>query len=120
MRRISFVIALSTLLLTSIVSAQQAPTTAVPNLIRYSWVLKDASPTSTAVGVTFAIYKQQEGGAPIWMETQMSPSAGMDSTAFCWEARQPQVCPTASFRSRKNAGWACSFRDKPSSRACCW
>ena len=70
MRRISFVIALSTLLLVSIVSAQQAPTTAVPNLIRYSGVLKDASPASTAVGVTFAIYKQQEGGAPIWMETQ--------------------------------------------------
>jgi len=70
MRRISFVIALSTLLFASIASAQQAPTTSVPNLIRYSGTLKDASPASTTVGMTFAIYKQQEGGAPIWMETQ--------------------------------------------------
>ncbi len=70
MRRIRFVIALSTLLFASIVSAQQASTTSVPNLIRYSGALKDASPASTAVGVTFAIYKQREGGAPIWMETQ--------------------------------------------------
>jgi len=35
MRRFRIVIALSTLLLVSIASAQQAPTTAVPNLIRY-------------------------------------------------------------------------------------
>jgi hypothetical protein len=48
-------------------SAQTAANT-VPNLIRYSGALK--SEPSAAVGVTFAIYNQQEGGAPIWMETQ--------------------------------------------------
>jgi hypothetical protein len=55
-------------------SAQQTQTTAVPNLIRYGGTLKDAQGTaslaSTTVGVTFAIYKQQDGGAPVWMETQ--------------------------------------------------
>ncbi len=52
----------------------QAATNAVPNLIRYSGTLQGeqgaAAPLPATVGVTFAIYKQQDGGAPIWMETQ--------------------------------------------------
>jgi hypothetical protein len=50
-----------------------ATTISVPNLIRYSGTLKDAQGTaapSATTGVTFAIYHQQDGGAPIWMETQ--------------------------------------------------
>ena len=75
MRRITSIsVVLSTLLLISITSAQQPAGTAVPNLIRYSGTLKDARGTasvpSTTVGVTFSIYKQQDGGAPVWMETQ--------------------------------------------------
>src|SRR5271163_1209087 len=73
MRRLSIVLGFFTLLLASIASAQQTPTTAVPNLIRYSGTLKHVqgmTVSSTTTGVTFAIYKQQDGGAPIWMETQ--------------------------------------------------
>jgi hypothetical protein len=76
MRRVSttFVLALSTVLLASILSAQQTSTTAVPNLVRYSGTLKDAqdrmSAPATTVGVTFAIYNQQDGGAAMWQETQ--------------------------------------------------
>ena len=53
--------------------AQQASITTVPNLIRYGGIVKDAQGaplSSSTVGVTFAIYRQQDGGAPIWMETQ--------------------------------------------------
>jgi hypothetical protein len=82
MRRFSttIVLALASLLFVSICSAQQASTTAVPNLIRYGGTLKDAQgaalSSSTAVGVTFSIYKQQDGGAPVWMETQnVTPDA---------------------------------------------
>src|ERR1022692_1554103 len=58
----------------------QAATNTVPNLIRYSGTLKGeqgaAASLSATVGVTFAIYKQQDGGAPIWMETQnVTPEA---------------------------------------------
>ena len=63
----------STLLLTSIAFAQQPVTTTVPNLIRYAGSLNDTQggvASSSATGVTFAIYRQQDGGAPIWMETQ--------------------------------------------------
>lgn len=57
----------------SIGSTQQTSTTSVPNLIRYGGTLYDphGGPLmSSTAGVTFAIYKQQDGGAPIWMETQ--------------------------------------------------
>ena len=75
MRRFSttLAIALSLLLLVSISSAQQTSTTSVPNLIRYSGTLKDAhgaAISSAEVGVTFTLYKQQDGGAAVWLETQ--------------------------------------------------
>ncbi len=70
---------LSTLFLISISSAQQTPTMSVPHLIRYGATLKDGNgaPIAATAGVTFAIYQQQEGGAPVWMETQnVTPDAG--------------------------------------------
>ena len=72
MRRTAVVSACTILLLASTCVAQQA-SAAVPNLIRYSGSLKDAQGAalaSSAAGVTFAIYKQQEGGAAVWIETQ--------------------------------------------------
>jgi hypothetical protein len=72
-------IALATLLLVAVSSAQQTSTTTVPNLIRYSGTLKDAQgavPPGTPLGVTFAIYKQQDGGVPVWQEIQnVTPDA---------------------------------------------
>jgi trimeric autotransporter adhesin len=45
---------------------------AVPPLVRFSGVAKDADGValSRTVGVTFMIYKDQEGGTPLWLETQ--------------------------------------------------
>jgi trimeric autotransporter adhesin len=44
----------------------------VPRLIRFSGVAKDESgkPVSGLVGVTFYLYKDEQGGAPLWMEPQ--------------------------------------------------
>jgi trimeric autotransporter adhesin len=46
--------------------------TVVPRLVNYSGKVIDAQgkPLPGLAGVTFAIYKDQEGGAPLWMETQ--------------------------------------------------
>jgi hypothetical protein len=53
--------------------AQQAPIGApVPRLVQFSGVVKDA-PGRPVAGVTFALYKDQEGGTPIWLETQNVP-----------------------------------------------
>jgi hypothetical protein len=78
--RTTIVLALATFLSISICSAQQTASTSVPNLVRYSGTLKDAQgaalSSTTAVGVTFSIYKQQDGGAAVWMETQnVTPDA---------------------------------------------
>ena len=44
----------------------------VPQLIKFSGVAKDdVGHTQTGVvGITFAFYKEQQGGAPLWLETQ--------------------------------------------------
>jgi hypothetical protein len=52
---------------------QQASITAVPNLINYSGTLvlsNGVGVPGKTVGVTFAIYRQQDDGAPLWLETQ--------------------------------------------------
>jgi hypothetical protein len=56
--------------------AQQAPASAsvasVPRLVSFSGNLAHAEgkPAPGITGVTFAIYKDQEGGAALWLETQ--------------------------------------------------
>jgi hypothetical protein len=52
----------------------QAPTSTstVPTLINFTGTLADANGKllNGVVGVTFFLYKEEEGGAPLWMETQ--------------------------------------------------
>ena len=45
---------------------------AVPGLINYSGVLKDINgkAISGVTGVTFLLYKEEQGGSPLWIETQ--------------------------------------------------
>ena len=52
--------------------AQQSTSLSVPNLINYSGTVRDVNNagTSKVLGVTFAIYNQAEGGAPLWSEIQ--------------------------------------------------
>jgi hypothetical protein len=49
-----------------------AKTSVVPNLVKFSGIAKDSSGTPLAglVGITFALYAEQSGGAALWMETQ--------------------------------------------------
>lgn len=71
-RSTRFLIASLCLCLTTVASltAQQYDTAAnasIPHLIPFSGVLRDASekPIQETVGVTFAFYKDEEGGAPL-------------------------------------------------------
>ena len=54
------------------ISSAPVNTSAVPHLVSYGGVLKDGSgkPVTGITGVTFLLYRDQEGGAPVWMETQ--------------------------------------------------
>jgi len=51
---------------------------AVPRLVHFSGTLTDASGKALTgvVGVTFSLYDAQEGGSPIWMETQNVQARG--------------------------------------------
>jgi hypothetical protein len=44
----------------------------VPRLVQFSGTLRDAAarPVAGVVSVTFALYAEQDGGAPLWTETQ--------------------------------------------------
>jgi hypothetical protein len=48
--------------------AQTATTNSAPPLIKFSGVIPFN--TGAPLGVTFALYKDQTGGAPLWLETQ--------------------------------------------------
>ena len=69
----SVVLSFTVFSLITVSAAQQPSTNAVPNLINYNGALVLSGgvgvPAKT-VGVTFAIYRQEDGGAPIWLETQ--------------------------------------------------
>jgi hypothetical protein len=46
--------------------------TQVPRLIKFSGTAQDEThkPVTGVVGVTFSLYKDQQGGSPLWVETQ--------------------------------------------------
>ena len=57
--------------------AQQSPqasnqTAAVPHLVKFGGNVKDldGKPLTGTAGLTFALYKNDQGGAPLWIETQ--------------------------------------------------
>jgi len=56
----------------STVSGTVTSGASAPRLVKFSGVLKDVSgqPLSGVLGVTFALYKDQQGGTPLWLETQ--------------------------------------------------
>jgi hypothetical protein len=49
-----------------------AQNSVVPRLVKFSGVVKDSSgvPKTGIVGVTFALYASEDGGVPMWSETQ--------------------------------------------------
>src|SRR5262245_41332813 len=57
------------LFLSLIAEAQQ---TGVPRMVPFTGTLQDSAgtPLSGVHGVTFALYREREGGAPLWVETQ--------------------------------------------------
>jgi hypothetical protein len=67
----------------------------VPRLIRFSGTLKDhlGQPITETVGVTFALYKDPEGGAPLWLETQnLTPDAQGHCKSVCGDSKCSSRC----------------------------
>jgi len=73
MSRFVLVAVIVSVLTVSSTPAQQSPmtgTTIVPRLIRFGGTIANRPPGSQAVGVIFSLYKDEQGGAPLWLETQ--------------------------------------------------
>src|SRR5580704_13959731 len=51
---------------------EAVPTLPVPRLVKFAGTLKDelGKPRTGVSSVSFAVYKEQEGGAALWVETQ--------------------------------------------------
>src|SRR5215472_3340548 len=103
------------LLLTPMVSAQgrvsqnQGTSVAaveVPRLIKFSGTLVDAQerPLAGPVGVTFALYAQQSGGAALWLETQNVKPDGNGNYAVLLGATSATGVPAELFASAE-ARW---------------
>jgi hypothetical protein len=58
----------------------------VPTVIRFSGNLAEADgkPLSGVVGVTFSLYQEEQGGAPLWVETQnvLADKSGHDAVTL--------------------------------------
>jgi len=78
----------------------------VPRLIKFSGVVRDeaGAPKTGVVGITFAFYKDQQGGAPLWLETQnLQADANGRYTAMLGTTK-PDGLPIGFFSSNE-ARW---------------
>jgi hypothetical protein len=82
-------------------SAGQATSSAVPRLVKFSGVVKDEQgrPQSGVAGVTFALYKDQEGGAALWLETQNVQADSSGRYTVFLGASKPDGLPVDLFMS---------------------
>jgi hypothetical protein len=81
-------------------SASASTVSGVPRLIRFSGIVKGSEvKPSTTLGITFLLYKDEQGGAPLWMETQnIQPDASGHYTVQLGST-QPNGVPVDLFSS---------------------
>lgn len=82
-------------------------TSVVPRLINFRvWFGgSDGKPLTGTVGVPFSVFKDQEGGAPLWFETQNVQAIIPAGTRFCWERAIPTDYLCSCSLPVKRAGW---------------
>jgi hypothetical protein len=79
---------------------------AVPNLVNFAGTLKDSGghPIPSATGVTFSLYAQEEGGVPLWLETQTVRADGKGNYTVQLGATKAEGLPLELFTSN-TARW---------------
>jgi hypothetical protein len=88
-------------------SASASAAAAVPRLIKYSGVVRDARGepvTSAAVRLTFAVYSEQQGGAALWIESQVAQLDEQGHYAVLLGATRADGLPVELFPAGK-ARW---------------
>jgi hypothetical protein len=87
-------------------SAASGSTSQLPRLVKFSGTVKDANenPLTGVVGVTFALYSEQSGGAPLWLETQNVQLDKNGHYTILLGATKPEALPLDLFVSEQ-AQW---------------
>jgi hypothetical protein len=82
-------------------SASNGKSADVPHLIKFSGALKDdAGHSKTGVtGIAFALYKDQQGGAPLWLEIQNVQADGKGSYTVLLGSTKSEGLPIDLFTS---------------------
>jgi hypothetical protein len=83
-----------------------ANTSVVPRLVRFSGTATDArgNPAAGVAGVKFALYAEETGGAPLWMETQIVQTGPGGHYTVLLGATKPEGLPVELFASEQ-AHW---------------
>jgi len=96
----------------AVASAAQSATTSpsqevsVPRLMKFSGTVRDEAghARSGVIGITFALYKDQQGGAPLWLETQNVQADGKGNYTVLLGSSHAEGLPTDIFAS-SDARW---------------
>ena len=83
-----------------------ATASALPRLVRFGGTVKgpDGHPLAGVAGITFALYSEQTGGAPLWLETQNITADGNGRYTALLGATKPEGLPAELFTSEQ-AHW---------------
>jgi hypothetical protein len=86
--------------------AQTSTATALPRLMRFGGTVRDpdGNPLTGAAGITFALYSEQTGGAPLWLETQNVTADSNGRYTALLGSTKPEGLPAELFNSEQ-ARW---------------
>jgi hypothetical protein len=87
----------------------QTPTrtaSALPRLVRFGGTVKDlnGNPLTGVVGITFAFYSEETGGAPLWLETQNAAADSAGHYTVLLGSTKAEGLPAELFTSEQ-AHW---------------
>jgi hypothetical protein len=84
---------------TSAAAQEAASTSVVPRLVRFSGTVTDISgkPASGPVTIVFSLYQEQEGGTPLWTETQQATADSEGHYTVLLGSTQPDGLPLDLF-----------------------
>jgi hypothetical protein len=107
--RFALIVATLLLALSSLGLTQNTATStsiSVPHLIKFSGILKDeaGAPKRGVVGITFTLYKDQQGGTPLWLETQNAQADANGHYTVMLGATKSEGLPVEFFTSNE-ARW---------------